>query len=359
MSLQKGRYLTVLRAKQGEFWAAKNLATSIWSDWNPLFQVTLAAPKDKQTPREAALEGFTAALDEMVDCSPLNSTIFLEVDAIAEYLSDNGAETALKFVAGSSRICVPTLTLSTPDPAKAAFARLGAEAFALHVSPELIWDEKLSTEINRFLRETGLKALNGFLLLDFGGISQGNPKMIARTLPTLIGGITSIQRWRSVTIIASGIPPSLVNPVPFEITVVPRGEMEVWAAALKLPVKRVDLGDYGVSSPDSADEYVPGMAIAPKLIYTTDDSWLWQKSYTTRPTRGKPRGDWNVDVGKFARKLIEHAEFKGDHYSTGDRDIAQFANGARAKANALSVKKIATNHHLTLAARQVAKLIAA
>lgn len=114
----------------------------------------------------------------------------------------------------------------------------------------------------------------------------------------------------------------------------------------------VIFGDYGVDDPHDP-EYNHGITVIPTIRYTHEESW-----YIIRGTYNRQAPN---DLSQFyglAQKLIGLNVYCGKDFSWGDKKIFECANKLIRHGNLPTWVKIATNHHLTYVAKQVASFLA-
>jgi hypothetical protein len=85
------------------------------------------------------------------------------------------------------------------------------------------------------------------------------------------------------------------------------------------------------------------------LRYTTDEDWLVFKE------RNVIRHGFD-QFNSICRTLVGRREFKGAGYSAGDTAISACAVPGSSSGNAMTWRRIGTNHHLTLVVDQLASL---
>ena len=107
--------------------------------------------------------------------------------------------------------------------------------------------------------------------------------------------------------------------------------------------------DYAISHPYTKELDPRTMRMSASIRYTTSNNWLVLKGRNVR--------QYGFDqYFELAKELIERPEYADRDFSWGDKYIADCALGMTGPGNATTWRKVGTNHHITLVARQIAKL---
>ncbi|MFR9778883.1 beta family protein [Micromonospora sp. MS34] len=142
--------------------------------------------------------------------------------------------------------------------------------------------------------------------------------------------------WRSITVVAGGMPPTLARLPTDEPVRLGRFDWQLWQDLADLGV---GYGDYGVTSA-TPDAEGPGDRL-PTLRYTTDGAW-WIYRWSRRGGRGDER------LADLCRTLVSASWWPaaGADFSWGDHEILRRARrgaGAGSPANWIAWS---TSHHL-------------
>lgn len=347
----KNRYLSILKQKAGEVDAVRDLASSIWAQWNPLFEL-LSGELDEE---ESVSDLITRLVHGVKrSCKP-GTTIFLDFEGVE--LPDTGGSPVvaqvLAQIAALGYEVVPVVHLFSSPDIRSAYAQFlqtngGCCASRLYLSdltPQLNEQaSSLSAQLDMTIEES-------FLLIDVEEIPANYVVQLGVVLGALVPLIPRLADWSSVTVVGTGIPRILDIPAGSN-AVLPRTEWELFTQAspsLRPLVRRLDFGDYTISNPELIEFDPVTMQVSPKILYTTDDSWVAYKGRSTR------RHSWDQTHGMCAL-LAARPEFRGAGFSRGDEYIAQCAVRAVSRGNGRTWKRVGTNHHLTFVAGQVANL---
>jgi hypothetical protein len=134
---------------------------------------------------------------------------------------------------------------------------------------------------------------------------------------------------------------------------VERIEYRIWSDLVARRLKRTPVfGDYGVVHPELT--YIdPKMVNASAAIkYTLSDRWLIVRG---RSLRQSPEGF--TQFYGLSRSLAKMKEFMGSDYSWGDEEIQKRAERKGTTGNLTTWVAVATNHHVTFVANQVAAIL--
>ncbi|MFU8854240.1 beta family protein [Micromonospora sp. SL1-18] len=174
------------------------------------------------------------------------------------------------------------------------------------------------------------------LLIDAGDVCCPADVRVAEPRVRRLAEWARRHAWRSVTVAAGGMPPTLARLPSDEPVRLDRFDWRLWQRLADLGV---GYGDYGV------DCAVPGSGEPadrlPTLRYTTDEAW-WIYRWSRRGGRGDER------LADLCRTLVAapHWPAAGAGFSWGDHEIVRRARrcaGAGSPANWLAWS---TSHHL-------------
>ncbi|MGK5738622.1 beta family protein [Micromonospora sp. URMC 103] len=218
----------------------------------------------------------------------------------------------------------------------AARAYSGRALIRLSAGRHRAGPDATTTAVERVWRFTRLVPEQCDLLVDAGDVCcpadvrQAEPR-IRRLL-----GWSRRYAWRSVTMAAGGLPPSLTGLPTDEPVRLERWDWLLWQRLADLGVR---YGDYGVGSAQ------PGTGQAgdrlPTMCYTTDGAW-WVYRWSRRGGRGDDR------VADLCRTLVSapHWPTGGATFSWGDHEILRRARRAAGGGSSSNWTAWSTSHHL-------------
>ena len=222
---------------------------------------------------------------------------------------------------------VPVIGLSESDHrlvAHGAAARAyGRRALIrLRAGQDRAGPDASTTAVERIWRFTGLAPEECDLLVDAGDVCC--PADVRTAEPRVRHLLDWARRhaWRSVTVAAGGMPPTLSRLPTDEPVQLDRWDWQLWR---RLADAGVDYGDYGVhpAVPGTGD---PGDRL-PTVRYTDDGSW-WVYRWARRGGRGDDR------FADLCRTLVSapHWPTTGAAFSWGDHELLRRARRAPAPA---------------------------
>ena len=167
--------------------------------------------------------------------------------------------------------------------------------------------------------------------------------------------VPQVAAWRQVVLAAASFPEDLSEVDAATVSTLPRREWELWSMLQRRPklLPRQDFvfGDYGIAHPVPRELDPRTMRMSASIRYTTPDSWLVIKGRNVRQYGFEQYFD-------LCRALVNRPEYNGADFSWGDAYIAKCAERVSGPGNATTWRKVGTNHHLTLVARQIANQLA-
>ena len=112
-------------------------------------------------------------------------------------------------------------------------------------------------------------------------------------------------------------------------------------------------GDYTTIHPNFVARDMRLIKPAGKVVYTTSNSWVTRKG-------GAFRGN-EAQMHDHCHEIVNDAvfQFQGPAFSDGDDYIAKCAANQKGPSNLTRWKEVAINHHITMAANDLAKLTSA
>jgi hypothetical protein len=154
-----------------------------------------------------------------------------------------------------------------------------------------------------------------------------------------------------VVLAAASFPEDLSEVDAATVSTLTRREWELWSMLQRRPtlLPRQDLvfGDYGIAHPVPKELDPRTMRMSASIRYTTPDSWLVIKGRNVRQYGFEQYFD-------LCRALVQRREYRGASFSWGDEFISKCAERESGPGNATTWRKVGTNHHITLVARQLA-----
>lgn len=213
--------------------------------------------------------------------------------------------------------------------------------------------EELEDNLESLIIFLGIKYQDVHLLLDFRELTNDHVSEAIETAVNVIKKLPKINKWKTVTVVASGFPGSLSAIGTDAIGKISRTELQLWNEIIKRKkeINRLpSFGDYGVQHPDLLELDWGIIPLVPNIRYTLPTEWLIIRGRSTRKHGFQ-------QSYKLTRNLSRMREYYGDSYCWGDNHIAQCAQRTVGPGNMTTWRKVGTNHHLTLVSEQVANSV--
>ena len=342
-AIARRSYVPILKGKQGEQMALRDLAPAMRAAITPAFQL-LPQRTDRQLGREfkqiaVAWAGVSTVL---VDASWVDPAGTSQHPLIA------ASDAALANRLPMTPMVSPSSNTAYLAAARAVVAAHGQGA-AIRLPPVGWAVGGAGPLLNALLAALRLTAQDVDLILDGGFIATDKTLDLYRA--ALTAGLPALPRrdsWRRV-IVAAGSFPERLSDLPVGTLVrLPRHEWMLWNG-LPATSRPIGYGDYGVGYPNSTDEMKNPRAIPlwAQFRYTVEDSFLVAKA-----------GDINKSgEGEFYRVaglIAAAADFDGASFSTGDAFISAMASGVGSPGNYSTWRRHGTVRHITKVVRLLA-----
>jgi hypothetical protein len=353
-------YVPVLRGKEGEYGALEELSTGVKDSILPLVEIP-SVPFDYANERPArTLDEHIAGIAERLNRCWGGRHLYLDMP----WFGDNerlasgavAVQQVLHDCIVANVLAIPVVTTSSSAPYLEAVRRQLPRCdgqICIRFS-EADFDEEGDTDpseqLARLMDAVGADDLSkADLLLDLGDIGSdiGRATLVARSV---LAQAPRLRDWRRLILAAASFPENLSEVGAATTSRLSRVEWQLWTRLKRRGhLQREDLifGDYAVSHPAPTELDPRTMRMSASIRYTTPNDWLVLKGRNVR--------QYGFDqYFELARELVGLPEFSGEGFSWGDRFIQRCARGDAGPGNATTWRKVGTNHHLTLLARELA-----
>jgi hypothetical protein len=354
-------YVPILRGKEGEFAALEALEPDVRKLIKPLVEVP-GVPFDYANERPARtlqehVQGIAARLCKCWGGQPL----YIHMPYFEDSGKLNDGRTALESVLADCKelgvAASPVVSSSSSAAylaAAAAHVNSAKVPACLRLSVEDFEEDRDPDEIIvGIVDQIGTYSdIDLIVDLEHIGTDAARAVLVARSL---MGMVPSLPQWRCVIVASASFPVDLSEVSRDSVSVLQRSEVALWRALQKRPVKqRSDLvfADYGISHPEPTELDPRTMRMSASIRYTTEEGWLVLKGSNVRQFGFEQYFD-------LCRDLVQRKEYSGPEYSWGDFFINQCALRTAGPGNATTWRKVGTNHHVTLLARQLEAEVAA
>jgi hypothetical protein len=354
-------YVPVLKGKEGEYGALETLPSDVRTRLMPLIEIP-------DVPYNYTDEGAAKSLDDHVSgiarrlrkCWE-SSPLFLDLpwSEGEERLSDGrvSLEAVLADCASQGVSAIPVVSRKKSADYLSAAGRYSATAHSgacirLLVA-DFAEDVDVEAEVGHLLGGLGVADGSSIdLVLDLEDLGQDTARA-ALIVRSVFSMIPTKDKWRRIVLVAASFPEDLSDVDAATVTALPRREWDLWKTLQKRPglLPRRDLifGDYGIANPVTKELDPRTMRMSASIRYTTPKNWLVLKGRNVR--------QYGFDqYFELCKELVGRPEYKGRDFSSGDKYIADCAEGMTGPGNATTWRKVGTNHHITLVSDEIANL---
>jgi hypothetical protein len=354
-------YVPVLKGKEGEYGALEALPGDIRNRLMPLIEVP-------DVPYDYASEGSAKSLDQHISgiADRLRKCwhdrpLFLDLPWSEDEERLGDGRVALEAVlADCAARGVKAVPVVSRKKSAGYLSAAGDYSASVHngvcirlLVADFEEDVDLETEIDRLLGGLGgadISSVDLVLDLEDLGPDTGRALLVARSLFSMI---PTKEKWRRIVLVAASFPEDLSDVDAAAITTLPRREWDLWKTLQKrqglLPRPNLIFGDYGIAHPVTKELDPRTMRMSASIRYTTPKNWLVLKGRNVR--------QYGFDqYFELCKILVKRPEYCESAFSWGDRYISDCAEGMTGPGNATTWRKVGTNHHLTLVAREIANL---
>jgi T4 beta protein len=349
-------YVPILKGKEGEFAALQELRPDVRPRLMPLIEIP-GIPYDyvNERPAKTLREHVSGIADRLKKSWPGNP-LYLDFPWFEREEDGGVALEAVLAECGSKGVqAVPVVSRRNSSKYLATAGR-HAEKTKVGASLRLTVkdfeeDVDLVLEVEQLLQKLSLTELSSLDLIldleDLGG-DDGKAVLVARSVFSMI---PKKEEWRRVILVGASFPEDLSDVDAANITKLPRREWALWRSLQKRPsaLPRQDMifGDYAIAHPVPKELDPRVMLMSANIRYTTPENWLILKGRNVRQYGFEQYFD-------LCKQLVDRPEYSGRDFSWGDKYISDCADGTQGPGNATTWRKVGTNHHLTLVAKQLA-----
>jgi len=209
----------------------------------------------------------------------------------------------------------------------------------------------LARDLEKLLNVLGLSRDITDLIIDYQLIDENGPNLAG-----LCTMVPEISGWRTFTILAGAFPMDLSKLKKNDQHLLPRWDWIAWSRqvtdASELP-RMPSFGDYTIQHPFYHElDFAPNASAS--IRYTSNENWIIMRGEGVHNDEGTGYNQFPAQ----AQLLCANQEFRGMEFSAGDMYIYQMSLQRRNTGTLTSWLFAGVNHHITLAARQIASLFA-
>jgi Beta protein len=356
--MKNNHYVPILKGREGEYGALKQLSKSARSRLTPLIEVP-------PIPWDFANGMLAKTLDEHLKktCSNIHKAwgidrpLFLDTLWLSdgskmkddshplEFLTQDGRALGLKIipVVGFMRSTeyIKACRNANAIDKQGACLRIQREDFADFAD--------LAFEVKKLLATIQVSMSETDLLLDLRGISAKDKSIDEDDLLELIEKLPDLNKWRSFTTAGTAFPANLTGLPASDCSQIPRLEWALWKSVrsrLKEGVRRPAFGDYAISHPEAAEVDPRVMKPSASVRYTHARYWLIVKAKNL-----KDNGYQQFHA--LSKQLVGRPEYSGADFSWGDGYIDECGVETQGPGNLTTWRKVGTSHHLAFVLKQL------
>lgn len=352
-------YIPILKGKQGEFRALRDLSEKTKQKFIPLICVP--------PPKKSLEKHLNNIADKITTLWGYKRPFFLDLFALKLTERTSSGTHPLNYIfqrMKKSRLfapfAIPTTGLDRDDAYNSAVVDIISKdkrGVCIRLLEQYMIDAvELNDKLNELLEKLKISKKEANLLFDFRAICMEDVRDTADTAIKIINELPNISEWQTLTIAASGFPETLSEIRRDSIIKLPRAELALWqliiAQSKRLP-RIPSYGDYGIVHPNHLVLDPRRINPSAKIRYTLDEEWLVLKGQSLRKHSKKYKQYHGLSQG-----LVDRDEFMGASFSKGDEYIAKCADGNVSSGNLETWIRVDTIHHLTLVSDQIANTVA-
>ncbi|MBK8727627.1 MAG: beta family protein [Holophagaceae bacterium] len=335
-------YFPILRWKQGEQHAVRNLASGDRTKMLPLVEVQFlepgsAQPKLKATLQKAQASGAPIGIDIG---EAYNSRVPLHDFANLSLGFQTAGLQAWPVVRGADALFdIPGLTHFKGQP-----------GLVLRILPNEIRLATVMTLLPAIRKACGKNTLV-YVVIDLDSIGEIDLQALAGMAEPFVKDILASGLVKQVAVVGGSFPYSLMGLPVGAGTMLERKELEVWKKVRALPgCTEVAFGDYAVTNPKPLADLDPRtINPAAAIRYTQKNHWWLLRGSGIRSKRAGGMKQYN----SLCQLLIANANYSGKTFSFGDTRYDFHANTPAKTGNLMTWRRDATSHHLVYTVRQL------
>ena len=354
----QSHYVPILKGRDGEYGALKELQISARSKLTPLIEIP-PVPWDfkKKAPQKSLDSHVHNVADKLFKSWGTRFPIFLDtlwLGGAAKMVDGSHVLAHILQICRLLRLKVVPVTGFMRESEHLSICMDAHREDKLGICVRLLRADldsssaAIASDLRELLSQIDVMPCEVDLLIDFRDISSD------KTVDTfgameLIKKIPSLSEWRSFTVCGSSFPSTLANIPPDACSHIKRLEWELWKdLRLKLPEgSRVPtFSDYAIAHPEHSEVDPSVMKASAAIRYTTPDSWMVVK--------GRGLGKYKYDqFHDLSKKLTRRAEYRGGNFSWGDEYIEGCGYRIFGTGNLTKWRQVGTSHHIALVLEQI------
>lgn len=188
------------------------------------------------------------------------------------------------------------------------------------------------------------------IILDYKQIIPQQEQAHLNNIILTIAQFPNLLEWRTITLASTAYPNNLKQIPTNSNGSLPRTEWKVYQSLRNYGLARIPaFSDYNISHPDfvNLDPRIINMAAG--LKYTANENFLIFRGVGVK-------NNGFAQMVNICQNVIDHSDYYGNAFSTGDQYIYDCTNLNCSPGNAETWVNVGVNHHLTVVAHDLANL---
>lgn len=358
--MQQSVYVPILKWKQGEYWALKELNAAEKQLLSPLVEVIpIPTPLEDDVP-QVELDTHIAKLPKQVEANwGTEQQIWLDTSLLQEPATLRDGTHALEWLmTGLRELGVKAVPVISPDSSQLAVLaaksinEVDGRGVCIRIDEATGDDPNLKAILDSLLAQLDVTAREVDLVLDAECVRAAEVDRAAITCRHILTRMPYMSSWRALVLASSGFPENMAGQE-VGISSIQRSDWLMWQRVKadfeagrieRLPI----FGDYAIAHPEIADIDPRTMQMSANIRYTSTDTWVIFKG------RGVRRFGFE-QIYDLCAQLIASPCYSGRRFSFGDNFYYRRATERAdcGTGNASHWRRDATNHHLTFVVRQI------
>ena len=347
-------YVPVLRWKQSEWLALRELTDVQRKEITPLIEIVPVKFVDKETKEIKEENCIKEEINKIVNGIKRNwgeARAFIDVHLLDVEIRTFVMKEIIVTGNNLNLYLIPVIHLNYSRGYLDMISNLPNKnqgGACLRLNIEEVSGVSLIDKVDRLIDIVGIKHDNVDLIVDYKLINEGQLKF-----NYLIQTIPSIREWRTLTVIMGAFPKDLSD---FELGehLHPRQDWQCWLKEVasnshldRLPA----FGDYTIQYPIYSEP--PERAnVSASIRYASDSAWVIMRGEGLFHDNSPGHAQYPAN----ALLLSVRDEFCGEKFSFGDKYIYEMGQQNKKYGNPMSWLKAGINHHITLVIRQLSNL---
>lgn len=341
-------YVPILKSKQGEFKAMRELSTNVINSIIPLIEIVDGGNLKKKSLQEF----FQKKYNELINAWPLETRIFIDTSDLEQ--EPGYAKSCISFfrILNEANIfAIPVVNakskLEHVSCLKEQVNSIGNVLIRVDADTALNID--YGEIIQPILTELEINVKNTYLMIDFADVPADQQRIYSSTIEQIINNFHNIERFKEFVLAMTSFPRDLSSIKPDTIGAICRWEWVIYKSLFGKQLDRYPVfSDYGISASEMVDFDPTKMTVSASVRYTSEDDWMIFKGRSVKHGFDQ--------FYRLSKLIIDSKYYSGELFSAGDKAIADKAI-RRGTPGSLSIWRfIGANHHISFVVNQIAKL---